>query len=470
MKRAAIYTRISDDEEALRKGVGRQEDDCRQMAEERGWRVVAVFSDNSRSAFKKNRKRPGYLELMESMKEGLVDVVVAWHPDRLHRDLAELETFIDAVEAAGVEVATVLAGTYDLSTPSGRFVARNLGAAARYESEHRQERIQRKHLQIASEGQPSSGKRAYGYEYDPEAPMGARRTVVPEEAAVIRWAADAVLCGVSMRSICRDLDEIGVLSATGKRWVPVVLKGILTSGRIAGQREHLGKVVAEGQWEAIISPAQVAQLRAVLIDPDRRRLKAGRYLLSGLVRCGRCGHVMVTRAKVNNRRGYACQSGPPWYGCGRMFIQAEPLEAIIRAAVVEALDGPAVAEMIDEADDDAARAAEAEISESEAQLEELAAAYGSKVISLAEWMAARQPVEARMEAARSTIVEKSSQGAVVRLLRPGAGIGERFMTLDAERQRAVVAALVEYVPVHPHDRSKGKWFQPDRIGDPQWRV
>ncbi len=39
---------------------------------------------------------------------------------------------------------TVQAGPLDLSSPSGRMVARQLGAVARYESEHRSERVRRR--------------------------------------------------------------------------------------------------------------------------------------------------------------------------------------------------------------------------------------------------------------------------------------------------------------------------------------
>jgi DNA invertase Pin-like site-specific DNA recombinase len=61
--------------------------------------------------------------------------VLAWHTDRLHRSPKELETYIDLCEPRGVVTRTVRAGELDLATASGRMVARQLGAVARYESE-----------------------------------------------------------------------------------------------------------------------------------------------------------------------------------------------------------------------------------------------------------------------------------------------------------------------------------------------
>jgi site-specific DNA recombinase len=45
----------------------------------------------------------------------------------------------------------------DLSTPSGRMVARQLGAVARYESEHKSERQRRKHQELAEASKSSGG-------------------------------------------------------------------------------------------------------------------------------------------------------------------------------------------------------------------------------------------------------------------------------------------------------------------------
>ena len=47
-----------------------------------------------------------------------------------------------------MKMETVMAGTYDLSTPAGRMTARVIGATARYESEHRAERVRAEHRQL----------------------------------------------------------------------------------------------------------------------------------------------------------------------------------------------------------------------------------------------------------------------------------------------------------------------------------
>ena len=129
----------------------RQEADCRALAERLGWTIVAVHADNDLSAYS-GKPRPGYLALLADLRAGAADAVVCWHTDRLHRSPSELEDYIAVCERGGVPTQTVKAGPLDLASPSGRMVARQLGAVARYEVEHMVERQQRARLQAATNG------------------------------------------------------------------------------------------------------------------------------------------------------------------------------------------------------------------------------------------------------------------------------------------------------------------------------
>ena len=112
-----------------------QESDCRALAASLGCTIVSVHTDNDLSAYS-GKPRPAYRAMLREIAAGEVDVVLAWHTDRLHRSPRELEEYIDAAEAHSVITQTVKAGRTDLSTPSGRMLARSLGNFARYEVEH----------------------------------------------------------------------------------------------------------------------------------------------------------------------------------------------------------------------------------------------------------------------------------------------------------------------------------------------
>lgn len=157
MRRVGIYCRISQDRTGAGLGVARQEADCRALAERRGWTVIDVYSDNDVSAYSRKR-RPEWERLLEDIKNGFIDAVVCWHIDRLTRSPLELEGVISLAERHGVELATVT-GEVDLATPSGKMVARMLGAAARNEADHKAERQQRQRRQGAEMGKVQGGGR-----------------------------------------------------------------------------------------------------------------------------------------------------------------------------------------------------------------------------------------------------------------------------------------------------------------------
>jgi site-specific DNA recombinase len=134
--RAALYTRISSDPSGQRAGVERQQLDCEAHCQQRGWRVVQVFEDNDTSA-SNGKPRRAYERMLAAVEAGVIDAIVTWHNDRLHRSPKELEAFIDLVERTRVRLAVVTGGDYDLTTPDGRLAARIVGAVARKESEDR---------------------------------------------------------------------------------------------------------------------------------------------------------------------------------------------------------------------------------------------------------------------------------------------------------------------------------------------
>lgn len=81
-------------------GVARQERECRALAKQRGLRVVGVYTDNDISAYS-GRKREHYQRLLRDIEAERVDVVLAWHTDRLHRRLRDLLDYTDLVHRRG---------------------------------------------------------------------------------------------------------------------------------------------------------------------------------------------------------------------------------------------------------------------------------------------------------------------------------------------------------------------------------
>lgn len=266
--------------------------------------------------------------------------MLAWHPDRLHRRPVELESFIDLVEKTGLRISTAQSGEWDLSTPSGRAVARTVGAWARYESEHKGRRIAEARKQGARAGRHHGGVRPYGFEKD-------GMTVRQREAEEIRNAAVQLVSGASLRAIVRSLNDRGVPTAAAAddpsrktRWTGQTLRGILLSPRVAGLSSWHGEVVGPAGWPEIISEGEWRAVTAVLSNPSRRTTTGPgpRWLGSGLYVCGVCNErTLRVGTSTGGRRTYRCSRRGEEATTGHVTREAESLDRYVQQVAVRYL-------------------------------------------------------------------------------------------------------------------------------------
>ncbi len=441
----------------------RQVADCEQLAARRGWTVVDYYVDDDVSAYS-GRSRPQYRRLLDDITAGGLDAVVVWHLDRLHRQPRELEEFFEVTDAARMSLLASVSGDVDLGTHDGRFTARILGAVASKESDDKSRRIKRKAEELAQAGKVGGGgTRPYGYADD-------RRTVVESEAVVVRECVRRLLAGEAIRSVCADLNERRVPTVQGGEWKTQTLRRLVGSARISGQREHNGEIVATAEWPAIVTPAETARIRTLLNDPSRRTNRtARRYLLVRLLRCELCGELLVSRPTSGGTRRYVCAKGPNFTGCGHLYAQAEPLEQLVAESVMQRLDTPELAQAVNGgATDPDAERIEAEIADAKSQLEELAVMWAEREIDRSEWIAAREPIEARLTAARKRLGRFNRFAALDGHIGQGSALQEQWPTMPLTRQRAIVAAVLDHVVVSPGRRGLNR-FDPSRFR-PVWRI
>jgi hypothetical protein len=278
--------------------------------------------------------------------------------------------------------------------------------------------------------------------------------------------AERILAGDSLWSVATDLNDRGVPTVLGKEWKSHVVRKILLSGRISGQREHHGEILGNAVWPGVIRPRQTLRLRALLGDPARRTKRVPRrYLLSSLLRCHACGHTLAARPIDDGRRRYVCAKAPGLPGCGGTFVMAQEIEGHIVEEVLARLSSPrfeAAAGRRSGQDD--ARAAEAQrlVDEAHGRLEVLAEVYGRGEITLREWQAARVPVTQRVEKAQVVLRRQTQTTALEAVLGQPGGVAAAFGPLPLARKQAVIAAVMDHAEVGPAVRGRNR-FDPTRV-------
>jgi site-specific DNA recombinase len=448
---AAIYCRISADRDGTGLGVERQERQCRELCERRGWKVARVYVDNDMSAYH-GKRRPDYEAMLSAVTAGEVDAVVAYASDRLYRRLTDLVTFTNIINAAGCEVETVAAGPIDLTTASGRFSANVTGAAAQFEVEKTSERQRAKMVETAERGRPHGGRRAYGFERDGV-------THRPDEVAHIRDAVEGLLSGRygSLRQAVLALERNGARSTAGTTFKETTLRRLLTSPRLNGRREHNG-LTFPASWKAIVTDDEHAQLVAMF--PPRERTgttyQTSRHLLSGLLVCGKCGCRMTFRPVKNYAAGcYACPSKPR--GCNAVAISAAAVEKFVIDMASVAVNRPRAVAMPEDI-----KKLTREVASLEARQDTFADDYALGVLDRRAYERVTTTTRERLVALRAQIDARAA--AAVQATREAAAI-DTWSTLDYSERRDALRVLARRIVVNAATggSKQGRKFDPERV-------
>ena len=306
--------------------------------------------------------------------------------------------------------------------------------------------------------------RPFGYEKD-------QMTVVESEAAVIRELADRFLAGEATASLTRWLEEQEVPTAGGAGWQTTTVAQMLKSPRVAGLRSHNGVVVGDALWPAIISPEKHRQIVAMYgrKTPNGKR-SPRHYLLSGILRCGKCGNKLFSSARRDTRR-YVCMSGPDHGGCGRLTIVAAPVEEWIAEAVLMRIDSPAMQDAFAgrAAADERTGTLLTELQADREQMEELSQLWATRGISSAEWKAAREPIEVRIHSTERQLSQISGDHALDGIAGHGDELRSSWETLPLTRQAAIIGAVMDFGTIGAGNGGGRREVDPNRISV-TWRL
>lgn len=316
-KKAAIYARISKADSEVDK-VENQINELRKIAATCGYHVVTVHSDDDISAYKGKYQRNGYIALLEGIKAGEYDVVMATEPARLTRgSAAELEVLQGLCVRSKAVIHTRAGGVVDPSIGISAALMAIMDVISGLEIETKIERQKARIRADYDAGLPTKGIRAFGWEPD-------RITIRESEAEVIREAVNLILHkGATTWAIAQKWNSLGIetdgmsrprkskadgeVRLPSKVWTSTTVRQILVRPRNAGILMNEGAQLANSQIQPIISDADYqALLKAIQGKPMPKGPKP-QYLLGGILECP-CGERMHASKSITGRKGKSSRS------------------------------------------------------------------------------------------------------------------------------------------------------------------
>lgn len=486
--RIIVYGRLSKNRSGLSTNTSIQVTECldeaQYYARQQGLKlvVVAIYEENDVSASKYSTKpRPDYLQILEYIKTNQVDAIFATEMERLCRRPREMEDIIDLSEVTDLRYIYFTSDdNYDLRTVNGISRARDAVNRADRESRKISERITRKLADRAREGGSHGGRRAYGYK-----PGGME--LEDHEAEVIRQMGDLVLRGMSCREVAYWANEQGYPTAEGKLWPAVSVQNMLRRPRYVGIRVHKGAQY-EATWPAVFTREKWDQIQLTLMltaDRYTGRSHGRRYLLTGLVYCGKCGMPLngsKRTEKEGHRRTYGCRTEgttQPRYGCGGINIGADGLEHWIAEAALYRLDTPDLEKLLN-SDDEADAQLAGLLEERNAQqllLDSLVRDYATRLLARDQFALAKTAAEAEVARIESAIDVLNRKRAGRGLVPVGQALrGAWDANKSDEWRRSLLALVIERITIHPSTKRPiymmgevPTRFDPDRV-EVTWRA
>ena len=488
--RAALYARVSSDQQAERHTIDSQVAALLARAAADGHEIQAElrFLDAGQSGA--SLIRPALERLRDLAAMAAIDVVYVHAPDRLARSYAHQAVLVEEFAHAGVEV--VFLNRPLGQTPEDTLLLQLQGMFAEYERARIVERSRRGKRHLAQAGAVSVlGRAPYGYRYVGRAAGGgtAHFEVAEDKAAVVRrifaWAGEE---RVSLTTVCQRLFEAGVPSPTGNaRWNRSTVWVLLSNPAYAG-RALFGKVTSR-PWRPTLRPARGRApvpkhpSRRVAAPPEsritipvpalidaalfegvqeqleesrqrhRQRRQGVRHLLQGLLVCQSCGYAFCGRWKAPPRSHgrryhyYRCtgadrnrHDGRP--RCESRPLRVERLDAAVWDEVCRLLEDPARVTEEYERRLQAVRTGprRPEVETLERQLAKLRAGTGRLIDSYAEGVISKAEFEPRLAGMRQRVAKLEAEAAALqdtaeqaRSLQLVIGKLETFATLVRDR-------------------------------------
>lgn len=345
MNRAVVYARFSSDNQRD-ESIDAQLRAINEYADKNNIKIVNQFIDRAKSAT--SDKRPEFQNMIKFCEADTtgISMVIVHKLDRFSRDKYDSAMYKQKLKVKGIRVVSVLENLDN--SPESLILESVIEGMAQYYSANLAREV--------AKGQRENGLRAMHNGGD--APLGydvtndKRYAINKEEAQAVKIIFDMYVNGYSYSNIIDKLNDLGYKTKRGNKFGKNSLHGILSNEKYTGvyvfnktQRKGInGKrnghkqksedeiIKVEGGMPQIIGKDIFIQAQEMM---QKRKKAPGShkaitlYLLTGIIKCGECGHVMQGNKRKdkygNDYISYRCGCRKQKRDCKNKEIKRESI-------------------------------------------------------------------------------------------------------------------------------------------------
>ena len=354
--KAVLYARFSSDnqrEESIEAQLRAMHDYCKRN----GIVIIHEYCDRAKSATTDDR--PEFLKMVAASKTGDFDFAIVHKLDRFSRNRYDSAFYKRELKKNGVQLLSVLEQMDD--SPESIILESVLEGMSEYYSKNLAREVMKGMRESAMACRYVGGWIPYGFQVDKDT----HKYVIDEyEAEAVRIMFRDVANGCGYNVVLNKLNTMGYRTRLGNTFSKETMyemlrnekyNGVYVFSRASSKNEsgrrnnHMDKPVEDqiripGGMPKIVDDDTFAKVQSILASRKRHGRRNGKrkYLLSGFVYCGICGHkycgdsmqsgkerITVGTYFCNNRKNHGIHE------CNNLGIQQKPLEELVLRKIEE---------------------------------------------------------------------------------------------------------------------------------------
>ena len=326
IKSAGIYIRVSTFDQ-VREGFSlrEQEERLKEFCKFKRYNIYKVYQDAGISA--KNDKRPAYQEMIEDVKKGNINVIVALKLDRLTRSVYDIEKLMKFVNDYECDI-DCMADESNTTTSNGRMVMRIMTSVSQNEIEKCSERTKFGMAGAIKNGHIPN-RTGLGFKRE-------NKKLVPDPLTkdIIVRIFDLYLEGKNHQAIANIYNKEKVLGKTN--WYDSTIQKILSNelykGDYVNGKRTKHPTYYENVIEPIVSKEKWESCQYQKLRNARHYERTATYLFTNKLKCSKCGNFLGGHAttKTNGKKYY-------YYKCNtcKTYFNEIDIEKELKAFMLE---------------------------------------------------------------------------------------------------------------------------------------